>query len=108
MVGAHTDSPCLRLKPNPDLTTAGYLHLSVEVYGGILLNPWFDRDLSLAGRVTIKTTEGIVNELIDFVANRDDPEPCDPSQPRRERWTEDQSTNGHSAYIDACQKRNHV
>jgi len=66
MVGAHTDSPCLRVKPNPDLTTAGYLHLSVEVYGGVLLNPWFDRDLSLAGRVTIKTAEGIVNELVDF------------------------------------------
>ena len=48
MVGAHTDSPCLKLKPQPDILRNGYLQLGVEVYGGALLNPWFDRDLSLA------------------------------------------------------------
>ncbi|MCK5894312.1 MAG: M18 family aminopeptidase [Endozoicomonadaceae bacterium] len=52
MVGAHTDSPCLKVKPNPDLHEKGCYQLGVEVYGGALLNPWFDRDLSLAGRVT--------------------------------------------------------
>ena len=51
LVGAHTDSPCLRIKPSPDLRKNNYVQLGVEVYGGALLNPWFDRDLSIAGRV---------------------------------------------------------
>ena len=51
IVGAHTDSPHLRLKPNPITSSAGMIRLGVEPYGGVLLNPWFDRDLSLAGRI---------------------------------------------------------
>lgn len=51
ILGAHTDSPHLRLKPNPLTTSAGVKRLGVEPYGGVLLNPWFDRDLALAGRV---------------------------------------------------------
>ncbi len=67
MVGAHTDSPCLRVKPNPVINKQGYLQLSVEVYGGVLLNPWFDRDLSLAGRVTCRDRDmAIRSVLIDF------------------------------------------
>ena len=50
MLGAHTDSPCLMVKPAPEKRDKGYLQLGVEVYGGALLNPWFDRDLSMAGR----------------------------------------------------------
>jgi aspartyl aminopeptidase len=57
LVGAHTDSPCLKVKPTPELTKAGYFQLGVEVYGGALLNPWFDRDLSIAGRVIYKTSD---------------------------------------------------
>ena len=56
IVGAHTDSPCLRVKPNPDTMRAGWRQLGVEVYGGVLLNSWLDRDLGLAGRVL--TTDG--------------------------------------------------
>jgi len=67
MVGAHTDSPCLKVKPNPELKRNGYFQLGVEVYGGALLGPWFDRDLSLAGRVTYVDERGaLASALIDF------------------------------------------
>lgn len=68
IVGAHTDSPCLMLKPAPELQRNGYLQLGVQVYGGALLNPWFDRDLSLAGRVTFSCESGNLHSaLVDFV-----------------------------------------
>lgn len=67
MVGAHTDSPCLKVKPQPELNRNGYFQLGVEVYGGALLAPWFDRDLSLAGRVTYLDEGGrLASALIDF------------------------------------------
>lgn len=66
MVGAHTDSPCLKVKPQPELSRNGYWQLGVEVYGGVLLGPWFDRDLSLAGRVTFKHNEQLHSRLINF------------------------------------------
>ena len=67
MVGAHTDSPCLKVKPKPDLRSQGYQQLGVEVYGGVLLHPWFDRDLSLAGRVFFRDSQGNMQRvLIDF------------------------------------------
>ena len=66
MTGAHTDSPCLKLKPNA-VIHQDYLQLGVEVYGGALLNPWFDRDLSLAGQVGFVDNKGQVQQrLIDF------------------------------------------
>ena len=59
IVGAHTDSPNLRLKPHPNITRSGYRQLGVEVYGGVLLGTWTDRDLSLAGRVFVESENGL-------------------------------------------------
>jgi aspartyl aminopeptidase len=66
VVGAHTDSPNLRIKPNPDVRAQGFHQLAVEPYGGVLLHTWLDRDLSLAGRITRKDGKGTRTELVDF------------------------------------------
>lgn len=67
IIGAHTDSPNLRVKPNPDVTKSGYLQVGVEVYGGALLSTWTDRDLSLAGRVFCRREGGRLEaRLLDF------------------------------------------
>ena len=58
LVGTHTDSPCLRIKPAPVFDRHGYTQLGIEVYGGALYGPWFDRDLALAGRVEYETVNG--------------------------------------------------
>lgn len=66
MIGAHTDSPNLKLKPNSTIKEHGVVKFGVEPYGGLLLNPWFDRDLSLAGRIGYKNRAGELKEaLID-------------------------------------------
>ncbi|MGW1835636.1 M18 family aminopeptidase [Streptomyces sp. NPDC002067] len=54
ILGAHTDSPNLRVKPLPDTGAHGWRQVAVEVYGGALLNTWLDRDLGLSGRVTLR------------------------------------------------------
>ncbi len=67
LVGAHTDSPCLKVKPQPDIQKHSYAQLGVEVYGGVLLHPWFDRDLSLAGRVHYRKIDGsLTSALLNF------------------------------------------
>lgn len=68
MVGAHTDSPGLRVKPNPVLHNRNCFQLGVEIYGGALLRPWFDRELSLAGRVLWHETGSteLHSSLVDF------------------------------------------
>ncbi len=62
--GTHTDSPCLKLKPSPVLSRQSYIQLGVEVYGGALLHPWFDRDLSIAGRVNYKNADGQLRAVL--------------------------------------------
>ena len=67
LIGAHTDSPCLKLKPLPEKSSENYFQTGVEVYGGALLNPWFDRDLSIAGRVSYADTKNkLKSGLIDI------------------------------------------
>ena len=66
MIGAHTDSPGLRLKTNAAHSSDGLLRLGVEIYGGPILATFTDRDLSLAGRVNIRTANDIETRLIKF------------------------------------------
>ncbi len=74
VVGAHTDSPNLRIKPQPDVTSVGIAQLGVEVYGGVLLNSWLDRDLGLSGRVALRThsVDG-PDEIVDRLVAVDRP-----------------------------------
>ncbi len=66
IVGAHTDSPGLRLKPRPAEEVQGIFRLGVEVYGGPLLATFADRDLGLAGRVNVRSGDGYATHLVHF------------------------------------------
>lgn len=69
IVGTHTDSPCLKIKPTPEIRNQNYVQLGVEIYGGALLYPWYDRDLSIAGRVDYVNEDGKLRSgLVNLVA----------------------------------------
>jgi aspartyl aminopeptidase len=68
IVGAHTDSPGLRIHPHPDQVVANWRLLGVEVYGGALLNSWLDRDLGIAGRVVAADGTSTLVDVRDAVA----------------------------------------
>ena len=63
IAAAHTDFPCLRIKPNPDVATSGYAQVNVEVYGGAILNTWLDRPLSISGRIAVKSNDVMHPEM---------------------------------------------
>lgn len=63
MVGAHTDSPNFRIKPQPDVARAGWQLLGVEPYGGLIAPSWLDRDLGVAGRVALRDGAGVRSAL---------------------------------------------
>lgn len=66
LIGAHTDSPNLRVKPKPDVSKSGYRQVGVEIYGGALLSTWLDRDLSIAGRVSLSRGNRVESRLVRF------------------------------------------
>jgi len=66
MIGAHTDSPGLRLKTHAAHKSDGLLRLGVEIYGGPNIGHFYDRDLSLAGRVNLRTANGFATRLLKF------------------------------------------
>ncbi|WP_420453654.1 M18 family aminopeptidase [Ilumatobacter sp.] len=68
IVGAHTDSPCLRVTPRPDTSTLGWKQLDVEVYGGILNNTWLDRDLGVAGRIVLDDGTEVLVDVGEGIA----------------------------------------
>ncbi|MBE6940260.1 MAG: M18 family aminopeptidase [Ruminococcaceae bacterium] len=70
MTAAHTDSPCFKIKENPELPGSHYVQLSTEGYGGMIPDSWMDRPLSVAGRVTVRTPQGLAQHLVDLQ------EPC--------------------------------
>jgi aspartyl aminopeptidase len=64
IVGAHTDSPNFRLKPQPACGKEGYAQLGIEVYGGVLLYTWLDRDLGIAGRIVVEEPDGQLSRRV--------------------------------------------
>ena len=64
IAASHTDSPTMKIKVNPEMTGDGYIRLNVEKYGGIMLQSWFDRPLSVAGRVVVRTERGFESRLV--------------------------------------------
>ena len=69
ILASHSDSPCFKIKEHPELETEGhYIRLNVERYGGMILAPWLDRPLSVAGRVIVKDADNrnIHHELVNI------------------------------------------
>ncbi len=70
IIGSHSDSPSFRIKPNSEMRQEGFVKLNTEVYGGPILNTWFDRPLSVAGRAAIKSGDVMNPELININIER--------------------------------------
>lgn len=66
IASSHSDSPCFKIKENPEIVKSGVVLLNVERYGGALLNPWFDRPLGISGRVTVDNGNSIEKHFVNF------------------------------------------
>lgn len=64
IIGAHTDSPCLRLRPNSKMSSGGMLQVGIQTYGGGLWHTWFDRPLGFAGKVVTRASDGKLSEKL--------------------------------------------
>ena len=64
ILAGHSDSPCFKIKPDPEISAAGCVKLNIEPYGGMLKNTWYDRPLSVAGRVLAEENGSIVQKLV--------------------------------------------
>jgi len=65
MSASHSDRPCFKVKENFELSGT-YTRMAVERYGGMIISPWLDRPLSIAGRVTVETEDGVEMKLLDI------------------------------------------
>ena len=70
MAAAHTDYPCLRIKPNADFVINGYAQVNVEVYGGPILNTWLDRPLGVAGRVALRSDNPFKPNMVLYCSKK--------------------------------------
>ena len=70
IAAAHTDFPCLRIKPACDMKNNGYAQINIEVYGGAILNTWLDRPLGVAGRVAIRSNDVFHPEMRKFISKK--------------------------------------
>ncbi len=70
IAAAHTDFPCLRIKPSADVVANRYAQVNVEVYGGAILNTWLDRTLGIAGRVAVRGENPFVPDIRKFVSDK--------------------------------------
>lgn len=70
IAAAHTDFPCLRIKPSADVVSNGYAQVNIEVYGGAILNTWLDRPLGIAGRVAVRGENPFAPEIREFVSDK--------------------------------------
>lgn len=70
IAAAHTDFPCLRIKPSADFVSNGYAQVNVEVYGGAILNTWLDRPLGIAGRVAVRGKSPFEPDIRRFVSEK--------------------------------------
>ena len=69
-MASHSDSPSFKIKENPEITVEkAYVKLNVEKYGGMLMAPWFDRPLSVAGRVVVRKNGELKEKLVDIDRN---------------------------------------
>ena len=64
IIGSHTDSPTFKIKSNPEMTSNGFLKFNIEGYGGMIVSSWFDRDLSLAGKLVYEDSGEFKSKLI--------------------------------------------